>query len=124
MFKIKGNDFHVTRGDAGSFNITLKDYTFEANQPIILRIYNEDGMDAAPIKTITRVVPEDTFETVTFDMLGGDTLIGEPVSERATYWYEIVLDDQTPFCYDENGPKYFYVYPGGYGDTDGQAGGE
>ena len=113
MFKIKGNDFHVTRGDAGSFDITLKNYTFAPGQTLELKIYDEDAMNVAPIKTVTLQIQE-AAETVTMELFGEDTLLGSPISERATYWYEITLDgDQTPFCYDENGPKYFYVYPGG-----------
>jgi hypothetical protein len=70
-------------------------------------------MDAAPI--VTKVVQVSAAaDTITFDLLGADTKLGSPTNERETYWYEITLNgDQTPFCYDENGPKLFYIYPGG-----------
>lgn len=113
MFKIKGNDFHVTRGDAGSFNIQLDDYTFKTTDILKLNIYREYGMDSAPVKTVTLTFMSET-DVATMTLNGSDTLLGSPVTERETYWYEITLNDvQTPFCYDENGPKYFYIYPGG-----------
>lgn len=113
MFKIKGNNFHVTRGDTGSFNVKFTDYTFNVGDIIELNVYNEYNMNAEPI--MTKQVEIDTASAVAnITLLGEDTLIGPPITERETYWYEITLNgDQTPFCYDENGPKYFYLYPGG-----------
>jgi hypothetical protein len=113
MFKIKGNNFHVTRGDAGSFNIKLDDYTFQSGDILELNIYREYGMDSEPLKTISLEISEATT-TATMTLTGTDTTLENPITEKQTYWYEISLNgDQTPFCYDENGPKYFYVYPGG-----------
>ena len=113
MFKIKGNNFHVTRGDAGSFDIKLENYIFQVGDTLELNIYDEDAMNVSPIKTIELEIEAQT-ETATMELSGSDTMLGSPITEKATYWYEITLNgDQTPFCYDENGPKYFYVYPGG-----------
>lgn len=113
MFKIKGNDFHVTRGDAGSFDIKLDDYVFQIGDVLELNIYREYGMDSDPIETIAATVSTES-DTANMTLSGSQTELGNPITERETYWYEITLNgDQTPFCYDENGPKYFYVYPGG-----------
>lgn len=113
MFRIKNNEFHVTRGDRGSFNISFENYEFKIGDTIELNIYNEDGLDQEPIKTKTLEIAA-AGPTATMELLGSDTQIGDPITERATYWYEIVLNgDQTPLCYDENGPKLFYIYPGG-----------
>lgn len=113
MFKIKGNNFYVTRGDAGSFDITLDGYTFQVGDTLELNIYNEEGMNSSPLKTVELEVAT-AAETVTMELTGTDTTLGSPITEKVNYWYEITLNgDQTPFCYDENGPKYFYLYPGG-----------
>lgn len=113
MFYIKNRVFHVTRGDRGSFEVTFKDYTFQPGDTLELKIYWEDHMDMEPILTKT-VIADATVDTLTVDLLGADTQLGEPTNERVTFWYEITLNgDQTPFCYDETGPRLFYVYPGG-----------
>jgi len=113
MFKIKNNNFHVTRGDYGSFNIKFTDYVFHVGDILELNIYNEDCMNTEPIMT-KQVEVDVAGDTANMTLLGSDTCLGTPITERATYWYEITLNgDQTPFCYDENGPKYFYLYPGG-----------
>ena len=113
MFKIKGNDFHVTWGDIGSFNITLDGYTFKSGDRVRINVYGEDLMNTTPIMTYEKQISESTIKA-TIDLGSLYTQIGDPPTERTTYWYEITLNDtQTPFCYDENGPKYFYVYPGG-----------
>ena len=113
MFIVENKSFHVTRGDRGSVRISFKDYTFQTGDEIAFNIYEEDGMDIEPIlhkvKTITA-----SSATALIEFTASDTKLGEPSNERQTYWYEIVLnDDQTPFCYDKNGPKLFYLYPGG-----------
>ena len=118
MFKIENDTFHVTWGDRGSFDLTFKDYTFEVDDRIRINIYEEDGMDEEPILSKEVQVTE-SADVVSIELLGGDTQLGEPSNERRTYWYEITLNgDQTPFCFDQRGPKLFYIYPGGV-DTDG-----
>lgn len=113
MFIIKGDTFHVTWGDKGSFDLTLKDYTFNVGDVIRINVYGEEAMDADPVLTKSLTVST-AADTVTMNLLGADTKLGSPTNDRETYWYEITLNgDQTPFCYDEKGPKLFYIYPGG-----------
>lgn len=113
MFIIEGDTFHVTWGDKGSFDLTLKDYTFNSGDEVRLNVYAEEAMDADPVLT-KAVIVEASADSVTIDLLGADTKLGSPTNERETYWYEITLNgDQTPFCYNQNGPKLFYIYPGG-----------
>lgn len=113
MFKVKNDTFHVTWGDKGSFDLTFKDYTFNIGDEIELNVYEEDAMDEEPILNKKLVMDEET-DVASMTLLGSDTKLGDPTNERVTYWYEITLNgDQTPFCYDEKGPKLFYIYPGG-----------
>lgn len=113
MFYIKNKVFHVTWGDKGSFDVSFKDYTFNIGDVLELKIYNEDNMDSEPLLTKS-VVADAAVDTLTMTLLGADTKLGNPINERVTFWYEITLNgDQTPFCYDETGPRLFYVYPGG-----------
>lgn len=113
MFIVSNNTFHVTWGDKGSFDLTFKDYTFNIGDEIELNVYEEDAMDEEPILNKKLVMDEET-DVASMTLLGSDTKLGDPTNERVTYWYEITLNgDQTPFCYDEKGPKLFYIYPGG-----------
>lgn len=113
MFIVSNDTFHVTWGDKGSFDLTFKDYTFNIGDEIELNVYEEDAMDEEPILNKKLVMDEET-DVASMTLLGSDTKLGDPTNERVTYWYEITLNgDQTPFCYDEKGPKLFYIYPGG-----------
>ena len=113
MFIVENKTFHVTRGDRGSFNLSFKDYTFQTGDEIEFKIYEEDGMDQEPLLNKKKIIGAETT-TALIELLGSDTELGTPSNERETYWYEIKLNgDQTPFCYDKNGPKIFYLYPGG-----------
>ena len=113
MFKIQGNTFHVTRGDGRTVELSFRDYTFPVGAEIHFRIYEEEGMNKEPV--LDKEVDINTAtETAEIEFLGADTALGNPINERTTYWYEIAItDDQTPVCFDENGPKLFYLYPGG-----------
>ena len=113
MFKIEKNVFYVTRGDRGSIDISFDDYTFQIGDVIELNVYAEDGMNASPVltKSVTMAAAGDTAR---LEILAADTRLGTPQNERVTYWYEVTLNgDQTPLCFDEKGPKLFYLYPGG-----------
>lgn len=113
MFKIKNNTFHVTWGDMGAFDISFDDYTFQADDEIRLKVYEANAMDEEPLLNKLLIVDADT-DVATMTLTSADTQLGDPSNERITYWYEITLNhDQTPFCFDENGPKLFYIYPGG-----------
>lgn len=113
MFIVKNETFYVTWGDKGSFDLTFEDYTFQIGDEIELNVYEEDAMDEDPIMT-KRVVIDEVTDVASMTLLAADTKLGDPTNERVTYWFEITLNgDQTPFCYDERGPKFFYIYPGG-----------
>ena len=115
MFKVKNNAFYVTRGDSGSFLLSFKDYKFKNGDTIEFKIYEKNGLDSEPIlikeKTVQASGPVDNIK---IELFGGDTLLGEIENKVVEYWYEVILNgDKTVFCYDERGPKIFYLYPGG-----------
>lgn len=114
MFKIKNSKFYVTRGDRGVIDLDLDDYTFQIGDVIEFKIYEKEGLDQPPVLLKTHTVTE-VSEAVQIELLSADTMLGVPTNEPVEYWYEIKLNgDQTVFCYDDkNGPKIFYLYPGG-----------
>lgn len=113
MFKLEGTTLHITRGDRGDIGISFENYTFKSGDTIEINIYNENSMHTEPI--LTKLVNVTAGVTqAELSLLGADTLLGDPITERTTYWYEIVFNgDQTVLGYDNLGPKILYLYPGG-----------
>lgn len=119
MFIVENETFYVTWGDKGSFDVTFEDYTFSQGDILTLKVYEEDAMDEDPVLQKSIIIDAEA-DIATFNLASADTRLGDPTNERVTYWYEITLthsghvdEEQTPFCYDEKGPKLFYIYPGG-----------
>ena len=113
MFKVINKNFYVTRGDKGSFDVDFDDYTFVSGDKLTLRVYEAEGLDQSPVLSKTVTVSEST-EIVTINLTAAETAIGDIENEVTTYWYEVDLnEEQTVFCYDETGPRLFYLYPGG-----------
>lgn len=115
MFKIKKDTMHITRGDKAIFDVTLAGYTFQPGDIIGFRVYQAEALENLPLIDKTVVVETET-EAVEIVLQPSDTKIGQLLNEVVDYWYEIDLNgEQTPFCYDENGPKIFRLYPEGAG---------
>lgn len=113
MFKIVNKTFHVSRGNSGIVNLTLKSGNFNTDDIVTLRIYEVQGLDAEPIKTISSVVEFDG-QTATLIMDSEDTDFGDLGNEVTDYWYEIkVNEDKTILGFDDSGAKIFKLYPTG-----------
>lgn len=113
MFKIDGTDINLTRGDKAIIGMTLKDYTFQSDDEVVLKVYEADGLDKPPVLNKKVTVQEESDE-VEIELTSEETKIGEISNEPVQYWYEIELNgEQTPFCYDEDGPKILTLYPEG-----------
>lgn len=115
MFKVRDRNFYVTRGDSGSFLLNFKNYKFKNGDVVEFKVYEKKNLDRDPVlfkeKIINSIEP---VEKVKFELTSKDTSLGEIENKIVEYWYEIILNgDKTVFCYDENGPKIFYLYPGG-----------
>ena len=128
MFKLSGNTLHITRGDGGSFTLKYDGHTFTSSDEVNINIYRENGMNVAPIMIWTATSDSDhpaatdthkycefstEGDTITIEVLGGYTQLDEPITERVSYWWEATCGDTTFVCYDEQGPKLLYLYPGG-----------
>lgn len=113
MFKITGNTIYLTRGDTCTIGMSLKDYIFQPGDIIEFKVYAENELNKAPVLSQT-VVVDTECESVDIELPSEKTKIGDIVNEPVEYWYEIELNgNQTPFCYDENGPKILMLYPEG-----------
>lgn len=113
MFKVVGKEIRITRGDKGTMGISLKDYTFQPNDVLAFRVYEKEGLHKPPVMEVITNVEEEA-KIVDIFLPSEKTKIGEIVNEEVEYWYEIELNgEQTPYCYDEDGPKIFMLYPEG-----------
>lgn len=119
MFKIVGNDIHITRGDIASLHITAsdgdKDYTFKVGDVVRLNVIEKKDCNCVALKKDVKVT-EETL-SVEIDLEGHETKIGEIINKPKQYWYEVELNPdtapQTIIGYDEEGAKYFTIYPEG-----------
>lgn len=119
MFKIVGNDIHLTRGDIASLKISAKngdtDYTFQVGDVVRLNVVEKKDCNCVVLqKDVT--VNEETL-SVEIDLEGSETKFGEIINKPKQYWYEVELNPetapQTIIGYDEDGAKFFTIYPEG-----------
>lgn len=126
MFRIINKVFHVTRGDAGSFDfqIPIKDdngnvleqYTFKVGDVIRFKVFKQGDCGCVEIQK-DFIVEEENVTKVKIKLSKEDTKIGTLINEPKEYWYEIELnpetDPQTVIGYDIEGEKLFILYPEG-----------
>lgn len=120
MFIIKGNTFHITRGDIASFDFSAEKedgslLAFSIGDIVRLKIY--DRKDSGKIYLEHDVEITEETDTVVFSLSNEETTIGELSSSPKHYRYEIELNPdtfpQTLIGYDLTGEKLFVVYPEG-----------
>ena len=113
MFKIKDETIHITRGDSGTIELSIEDYTFKVGDIVEFRVYNKKGLNQVPLIN-KKIEINQEQEVVNIELDSDDTKIGELVNKETEYWYEIELNnDKTVIGYDENGAKLFILYPEG-----------
>lgn len=113
MFKITNNKIELTRGDAISFNFSIKDYTFQVDDVVEFRVYSKRGLDKTPL-LFKRYVIEEEMSKLEISLTSEETKLGELGNSPVTYWYEIEFNDaQTIIGYDEDGAKELVLYPEG-----------
>ena len=118
MFKIINKTFHVSRGDSGVINLSLKNTNFNTGDKVFFRIYEVQGLDSLPIKEVSTTVSEEN-NAVAIVLNAEDTNFGELENTVVDYWYEIsVGEDRTILGFDESGAKIFKLYPTGATSAD------
>ncbi len=60
MFKVKGTDIYLTRGDKATLGISLNDYVFQPNDTIAFRVYEKEGLNKAPVLEVITEVEEES----------------------------------------------------------------
>lgn len=121
MFEIVDSTIHVTRGDIGSIDLSVKTsetekLMFVAGDIIRFKVFQKKRPDKVIIQKDIKVVEDTTV--VVIRLSGDETKIGELISKPVDYWYEIERNPdtapQTIVAYDRaTGPKIFRLYPEG-----------
>lgn len=110
MFKIKGQNIHLNRGDAISITINCNE-PFSAGDTIKFSVCKKGDYSTIIFKKEFTVIEESNSYTI--ELTSEDTRLGSPLkSSTAEYWYEIELNGNTTLIgFDESGAKEFILYP-------------
>lgn len=108
---------HITRGDEtndiNKLPISLENYEFKKNEKLKLIVMEKKGYTKDIILEKDFTIDENTSE-VFLNLTSEDTLKFPLENKKITYWYDIILNDNTTiYGYDENNAKKLVVYPGG-----------
>ena len=115
MIKIENSNIYLTRGDSASINITIQnddgsDYEFQVGDKIIFSVKNKYS-DTTPLLR-KEIETESASTSATISLTKQDTTIGKLADKPVKYVYDIALnEDQTVIGYDDEGSKYFTLYP-------------
>ncbi len=111
MFKIDSDrNIEVTRGDSLTIQLTNKNGNFVIGDRIKFSVVEK--------KNYKNVIFQKSFEvkensdSVYLILTSEDTRIGDVISKKQEFWYEIEYNDsQTLIGYDSDGAKKFTIYP-------------
>lgn len=122
MFKIKGRNIEVTRGDmlpivVTNLNKDKTNYVFKVGDIIRFKVFQKANVKNVVLSKDFEVVEE----TIAVDVLltSADTKIGDLIDEPTEYWYEIELNPDTDYTNTilgyskEEGAALFWLLPEG-----------
>ena len=127
MFEISEDlTIECTRGDAAliTFDVVSggESYVFSAGDVVRFSVFAKKDCKKVVLRKDTEAVQGE--KTVTIQLTGEDTKIGDPISKPVDYRYEVELNPetfpQTLIGYDKNGPKIFRLYPESVNEEDGK----
>ena len=104
-------DSNYNESSVSISTLSIVYYEFQVGDIIKLNIYEKNGYDKDPIKSVI-VEVDSAGVSVDIPLTENDTTFGEISNKAITYWYDITLnDDQTVVCFNEEGAKEFIQYP-------------
>lgn len=118
MIKIdEAKTIHITRGDStneiNKLPISYEDYEFKENDKLKLIVMEKKGYTKEIILEKDFIVGANANEAFLV-LTSKDTLEFPLENKKITYWYDIILNDETTiYGYDEESAKKLIVYPGG-----------
>lgn len=115
MLKIKNNDIYLTRGDEATINISVPlddgtNYVFQTNDVVYFTVKKKYS-DTSPILRKEIHFAQET-EVAVLNLTKSDTTLGGLKDVPIKYVYDISINAvKTIIGYDEDGAKYFVIYP-------------
>lgn len=111
----KDKNIGITRGDNASFNLKVKQangsyYIFKNSDRVYFTV-KKSYADSTPI--IRKIISfSSQTDTCTINLISSDTNFGNLINSERKYVYDISINEvETVVGYDENGAKYFIIYP-------------
>jgi hypothetical protein len=117
MFKINPTtkEIKITRGDIGTIDFSIEDYTFKAGDVIRFKVFKI--LDCKCVELQKDIIINEETETIAIPLTSEETRIGSLINKPTKYWYEIELNPetacQTIVGYDDDGEKIFRLFPEG-----------
>lgn len=111
MFKINADkSIEITRGDRATIKLKNKTTDFNVGDVIKFSIVEKRNYNNLVFQKTYEVL--ESGETFDITLTSEDTTIGDIISDKKEYWYEIEYNgNQTPIGFDENKAKKFILYP-------------
>lgn len=116
MLIIDGKTIQFSRGDDITLNFSCKDenkvdYVFGVGETVQFRIFEKNGYGNEAILSKEITIDEEAT-VVPIHLSSEDTMIGEEINSKKTYWYEISInEDNTVIGYDDAGPAILFLLP-------------
>lgn len=116
MFKIINKTIHCTRGNSGTIQIKSNNIPFKKGDKLKINIIEYKNYKNI-VSSVETIVEEET-NIANLYLPSNKTRIGDIINKEKKYEYEIQLNgntrnEQTIVGYDENGRKFFILYPEG-----------
>lgn len=129
MYQINEDlSIYATRGDAVLLNVKANDkngkpYTFLPGDNVRFKVYKKKKVTEVLLDKLFTI--EKAMQEVQIYLSGDETKFDEPINKPTTYWYEVVLNEdtepQTIIGYDqEEGAKLFILLPEGATEEDAE----
>lgn len=91
--------------------LTMVVYEFQPGDIIEFKIYERNGYNKAPLKTIA-ITADVASTSIDIPLTKADTTFAKIENRETVYWYDITLnEDSTVVCYNEDGAKEMIIYP-------------
>lgn len=111
MLKINSDkEIEINRGDRGTIKLIANTGKFEEGKKIKFSVVEKGNYNNVILQKEYTITEESQYAYIT--LTSEDTRIGDIISKKQEYWYEIEYDgDLTLVGYDDDKQKKFILYP-------------
>lgn len=103
-------EIEINRGDRGTIKLINKRGNFNIGDKLKFSIVDKKEYNNVIFQKVFTITENGNFAYIT--LTKEDTTIGEVISKKKEYWYEIEYNgDLTILGFDDDGAKKFILYP-------------